>query len=141
MKRFVSSHHGDAAMSAPAPRCRYCGGPIRKDVRTVWLHDRPLNEYERRDGGLTYRHLRVDTLPRTKAECQTLTNWTVLSVKRDYRNGNVISRFGEWDGESYADPYFCNGDHARRFAYICAEAGTATNTYNKVVRAAQEVVG
>jgi hypothetical protein len=112
------------------PLCRYCGAPIRKRTHTVYFgraHDR-LDDY------LTERTER----PTSKEEAQRLLNHQIVSVrwthgdraawsaKVDY---DYICQVTTWDGERYVDPYFCNGEHARRFAYLFAKNGSATVDY------------
>jgi hypothetical protein len=71
------------------------------------------------------------TVPRTKADCQKLINAVVVSVDYNYetdinydRTGRrVVHSYSTWDGESYKDEYFCNGDHARCFGYAAAAHG------------------
>jgi hypothetical protein len=93
------------------PHCRFCGKPIAKHTTTVYFGrsgpDSPWSRYV------------PDHKPETKAEAQRLLNETVVSVKR--YGGAEIDCVGIWDGESWRDEFFCNGDHARRFAYACAE--------------------
>jgi hypothetical protein len=105
-----------------APLCRFCGGAIRKRTRTVYLRDRDLQPHE--TSGAYGRYLRVDTLPSTIDECRKLTNQEVVSSRRHHDPARkAIAFFSEWDGESYVDDYFCNGEHARRFGYVAAAAG------------------
>ena len=118
------------------PLCRYCGKKIAKRPTTVWL------ETKERDFPSNFRfsrYLVVSELPRTKEDCQKLTNKTVISISRqvkydyetDTRSKEFIRSFNEWDGESYIDNYFCNGGHAKRFAYAVASAGLGSKAYNE----------
>lgn len=118
--------------SRAQPRCRYCGTPIRKHVRTVW--------FVRPDQGgsdsdfVRYVRLAPGEWPKTLAECQRLTNWKVVSVRRGM--GETISRFGEWDGESWSDEFFCNGGHAARMGYLlCRQYGYGTDKWRKATGA------
>jgi hypothetical protein len=114
-------------VSAP-PLCRYCGGKIRKRVTSVEFvlsgqaKGKSLTPWAA--NGFTHRRfVVVDQYPRDRAACKPFTNGQVVSVKKNYRDaGNTIAEFGEWDGESYVDRFFCNGDHARKFAYAVAHA-------------------
>lgn len=90
------------------PLCRWCAKPLKKYLRTVYIE--PL-ENEAAGGYVRSsnfaRTIFTDTPPKTRAECQTLSNWQVVSVT----NGDGgIRQFREWDGESYDDAwdYFCS---------------------------------
>ena len=116
------------------PLCRYCGKPIAK--RTNWVRfTLARTEYQKNE---TYvRYIEVPAYPKSKAECQKLTNLTVVSVRwaEIYDDNHVMSKpyiesFGEWDGKSYKDAYFCNGDHAKSFGYVMAGSGYATKAFN-----------
>lgn len=117
------------------PLCRYCGGPIRKDTKSI--HFRVPTTDTNFSG-----YVEVEALPQTKAEAQKLTNARVMSVRRTCRLDYVtdkaidigINRITTWDGESYVDEFFCNGDHARRFAYASARAGHCTKAYTEATR-------
>lgn len=104
------------------PLCRYCGGRIAKQPKTVWLRQsQPI-------GGVTgSKFVVVEEYPTTIAQCQRLTNDKILSVRKS-DSGN-ITRFSTWDGETYVDKFFCNGAHARNFAYVCAHAGHVMKSY------------
>jgi hypothetical protein len=112
-----------------APLCRYCGKPIPKATRVVWLHPRPLTDHEEEDGGAMWRHVSVEELPCNLAECQRLTNQQILQVR--YGTKGSITHFHEWDGKSYKDQYFCKGDCAKRFGYVAARRGEYTTAYEK----------
>jgi len=74
---------------------------------------------------------RFETAPKTMADCQKLTNETVVSVEYQYetdsnyeRTGRrVVHSYSTWDGESYKDEFFCNGEHAKYFGYAAAHHG------------------
>jgi hypothetical protein len=112
------------------PLCRYCGAKIRKRTGTVYFGQ----ETPRVDGSWTYR----SELPRSRDEAQRYTNETIVSVRwahmdddpRARRHGfEFVDQVGTWDGESYVDEFFCNGEHAKRFAYVHARAGQATEAW------------
>lgn len=108
--------------SATQPFCRFCGGKIGKHTRTVWCEGSlqvPTTSYSRS----------VDAAPKTRAECQTLTNGQVISVHKGYRPERPIRSFSEWDGESYRDRYFCKDKCAISYAYSVAPMGHATKEY------------
>lgn len=117
------------------PLCRYCGDPIRKRTRTVYLRERELQSHERSHGDYA-RYLRVDVLPSTIDECRKLTNHQVVSIKR-HRDPerNAVSYFSEWDGESYTDEFFCNGEHARLFGYAAARKGMVMAAWQNAEKA------
>lgn len=115
--------------SATQPLCRFCGKAIAKDTERL----RFSSEYR-----MAGEDARRDIKPRSKTEAQRHVNGKIVSVqsaikrKSDDRNHadydvterDYISAVTVWDGESYVDPYFCNGDHARRFAYSVARLET-----------------
>lgn len=115
------------------PLCVYCGGAIRKRTTTVWVRAGGRRAEHGPDSKFS-RHIFPVTAPTTIAECRRLTNLTVTAVTRS-ADGKTITRFHEWDGESYEDRFFCNGDHARRFAYVMAGEGRCMPEYNAAVRA------
>lgn len=107
-----------------APLCRYCGGPIAKKTVSHFIETDPRYVHH------PHQHLvNKGEEPRTKADCQRMVNQKVVSVRRSHE-GTYIRYFSTWDGESYIDPFFCNGEHARLFGYSAARAGKATKSYN-----------
>lgn len=80
------------------PHCRQCNKPIRKWTDTVYPAKGDC---------------------RSKADCQKLTNQSVVSVS--YWVDGSVMRFSTWDGESYDDPYFCSGKCAEIFGYRAAK--------------------
>lgn len=114
------------------PLCRYCGKPIAKKTRTVIFND-GLHRAWADSGHWTYREER----PRSKDEAQRLLNQQIVSVRwsrgEDYAakqaGFDFISQATTWDGESYVDSYFCNGAHAKDFAYAAARGGYAMPDY------------
>lgn len=140
-------------MTTEAPRCRYCGALIRKRTDTVtFMHSS-------REGWRSPSYGKVafcDTPPRNMAEAQRLAgnarvvavqyseNWDVAVPGAERRVqaasppvGRHVMSVSVWDGESYRDRFFCNGDHARKFAYALAREGYGTTTYFNTVEAAQ----
>jgi hypothetical protein len=111
--------------STTQPLCRFCGKPIAKHTRRVWIETNP--EIGKGPATEWSRHVHVEkgSEPKNRADCQQLTNHQVVSLSYTERYDDRLEKsvrshvrsFSEWDGESYSDPYFCNGDHARRFAY------------------------
>lgn len=110
-------------MSA-AYRCRYCGKPTPKRTVTHWFGRD--NEGHPSDYWISHKER-----PRSKSEVQRLVNGQIVSVRwsRGEEYGakqagfDFITRASVWDGESYADKFFCNGDHAKRFGYAMARIG------------------
>lgn len=116
-------------MSVSAPLCRYCGKAVAKSTRTIWLRTKADVA---RNPHVASSDLVVDQLPQTIDACRKLTNRHVVSVKRNTPDrGGAIYAFGEWDGESYKDSFFCSGDHAQRFGYAAARSGQASLSYSR----------
>lgn len=112
-----------------APLCRYCGEPIRKRTTNFWLHTGPVPRVMESE---FWKELSVASLPVDKAGCQKPTNFEVMSVKRT-ADGSQIMSFTAWDRTSYVDEYFCDGNHAKSFAYVMAKNGRMTTAYAKAV--------
>lgn len=135
--------------SATQPLCRYCGDRIRKHAVTVYLK-RERSEYDRDHPGFS-RHIYTAEPIKSKADCEKQTNQTVIAVKWDrptistdtgYARApdrDQIASFSEWDGESYIDQFFCNGDHAKRFAYVMARTGYQTQACANAIAAAKKM--
>lgn len=127
-----------------APLCRYCGKPIAKRSRVVYLTLK-ITEYNRNHGdSIVYKE--VPEFPKSKAECQKITNRQVISVswasvhnsETDTTTRPYINKFYDWDGESYIDEFFCNGDHAKRFGYLMARGEHYTTAYADAFRKQHE---
>lgn len=122
--------------SKQQPLCRHCGGKIAKYTDTHWI-ERDTATIRHDDN--RHHYMSDADWPKSKADCQKLTNEEVVSVTYHqdyssddgYKRTDKIWRFGVWDRESYVDEFFCNGDHARRFAYSCAREGYSTYGYRK----------
>lgn len=107
--------------SPTQPHCRMCDKAIPKKTESHFLRLRDSNANPQ-------FYTVVDALPKTQAECQKLTNHKVVSVRYSavYDDvsrevvGREMSSFNTWDGESYVDEHFCNGNCCRRFAYMVA---------------------
>jgi hypothetical protein len=116
------------------PLCRYCGKPIRKRTGRIFF-GASQDQVDRGSsiGSWTYRAEK----PRTKEEAQRLSNHEIVSAKWSRGDSywakeagfDHIIEAGTWDGVSYEDPFFCNGEHAKRFAYAAARAGHAMPAY------------
>ncbi len=112
--------------SKTQPLCRFCGKRIAKATDKVTF------------GAACSRYKELK--PKTRAEVQRVVNGEIVSFKwamttpadydgsHSYRHEHLtvrdyIEQISVWDGESYVDQFFCNGDHARRFGYAAARAG------------------
>jgi len=129
--------------SPAQPLCRYCGAPIGKKTRSVFVH--PRGEENDRPYFCGVLSVDPENPPRSKADCQRLVNQTVVSVRYDdiwWRRdengslsadrsfGRVVNSFATWDGESYEDQFFCSDKHAKMFGYASARSNHVTNAYN-----------
>lgn len=118
------------------PHCRWCGKPIPKHGTIVYVKEE-RNKHDTALGRCIY--IGKGKRLRSKAECVPFTNQTILSVRyseeREGYDGLVTGRyvysFTEWDGETYADRFFCNGDHAKEMGYAAAEKGWSTKSYRE----------
>lgn len=122
--------------SKTQPYCLCCGKPIRKFVRNVHVNDAPGQGKGIRmklDSPTEWgRVIEPSTPLRSKEQCQPYTNQHIVSIKyhsdwdmqTDTYSNRRVRHFGEWDGESYIDPYFCNRTVcAVDYAYILARTG------------------
>lgn len=112
------------------PLCRYCGAKIRKATEHTYIRTHGDTQGIRLESTIF-----VDELPQTKQQAQRLFNQQIVSVRRNHPRDPGITQVSTWDGESYEDKFFCNGSHAKRFAYLMAKNGHCTAAYNQ---AAQE---
>lgn len=142
--------------SKTQPLCRYCGKPIAKHTETVSVHEKqPKTTYEEpevvqvdgkweRTGKTVTRNYAMGRYLvgsfQTKAQVQRLLNETIVSVQynRPMRDGEptghkYIDKVTVWDGESYADEFYCTGEHAKAMGYAAARAGKATADYNEAL--------
>jgi len=112
------------------PHCLWCGKAIAKrTVRYSFSEPTWLEKHPPLDGEF-WKTLGVteEERPTDKAGCQRLTNLKVASIdygsqpKGDFSLRRVFS-FTAWDGVSYQDEFFCNGNDARYFAYAAARHG------------------
>lgn len=117
-----------AFKSATQPLCRFCGKRIPKHTTRVY--------FGRRFGADSdWSRSIPDHKPADRAAAQRLVNEQIVSTKWDWpkkiaaadyfdsgedHEPNFISEVTVWDGESYQDEFFCNGDHAQRFGYAAA---------------------
>jgi hypothetical protein len=122
------------------PLCRYCAEPIAK--RTIKVHVVAARTGFNKDSAF-WRYVEVGgNFPLNWAECEKLTNQQVIAVRYADSGGatarpHVIDWFTEWDGQSYVDPYFCNGDHAQLFGRALARVGLGSTKYFAAVREQQ----
>lgn len=123
----------------PAPLCRYCGEPIKKMTCTVYVREGERRNYE--TDSARARYIYPAERPRSMADCAKLSNDQVVSIRYGKKwvddvetsTGNV-SIFTTWDGKSYVDDYFCNGDHARQFGYAAALAGQVMPAWKEATK-------
>ena len=123
--------------SMKQPLCRLCGKKISKKTRGIMFG---RDGVVRTDGFIENRPER----PISKEVVQALFNEQVVSVKWSKGKDAEAKKAGYdnivqasvWDGVSYVDPYFCNGDHAKQFGYLAAEAGLNTIRYEEALRVA-----
>ncbi len=122
---------------ATQPLCRYCGKPIRKRTTIVYVVPK-LNQYHR--SGSMQRY--VEGVANSLADCRRFTNQQITSISYsplvdayfEKTGERLVEKFYEWDGESYADPYFCSGSCAQAFGYLMAKGGHCTRTFNEAMR-------
>lgn len=115
------------------PRCRWCGRLIPKYSYTVFVKEEPGPH----DAHGRYVYTGKGKRLRSKAECIPLTSQTVLAVsyseeRNDYHGpvtDRYISHFTVWDGATYQDRFFCNGNHARAMGYAAAERGWSSKSW------------
>ena len=102
------------------PRCAYCNKLAPKLTTTVYV--RSGTESVSEDGNW-YRYVYVPVAPHSLHDCQQLSNQQVVSVR--YGFGNRVSRFSEWDGESYWLPKSpcCTVECLQHYAQACHAAG------------------
>jgi endogenous inhibitor of DNA gyrase (YacG/DUF329 family) len=100
--------------------CPTCGKPAPKLSTTVWVERDPGNYGP--DTPWT-RTIIANPRPHSMEGCRRLTNRTVISVAYSMRG--EVTRFGEWDGESYWHPHepFCTTGCALAFARAAYKTG------------------
>jgi len=118
-------------MPKPGPLCRCCGKSIPK--RTITYHVMEPDSVQSISESPFWKTVRPPHRLTSKAECQRYTNHPIVSVRYSDYKGRHVTSFSAWDGESYEDPFFCNGTCARDFAYLMARGGLCTTTYEKAV--------
>ena len=102
---------------ADQPHCLWCQKKIRKRTTTLMFGE---PEAHKRLDGPWMKHL--PEKPRSITVVEKMTNQKVVAVRWSDRGGWITHAF-VWDGVSYVDKYFCNGNHASYFAYACARSG------------------
>lgn len=114
--------------SETQPLCRGCGKPIPKWTDHVWVRN-PDSIQNR----ATSRHVMGPL--HSRDDCQRLVNERVVSVRYWGAGDNRhVSYFSVWDGESWADEFFCGGPCRDRLAYGAARAGQVMPEYNEAMR-------
>lgn len=117
------------------PLCRYCASPIPKRTLRLWCHAVPprTTTTDHYTGKVIDIHVprHVVGVFKTKAELQRVVNEAVVAIRK--RADGTIEFASTWDGQSYADDYFCSGKHATLFAHVMAAAGQQTVAYANAV--------
>jgi hypothetical protein len=118
---------------SPRPLCVYCGKPIPKLTTTVWVGS-ASDKIKHQDSSWS-RYVYPEEPLRSIAECRRLSNQQVISLH--YGFGGTVSRFAEWDGQTYwcASQPCCSGTCAVKFARAAHKAG-----YRLLQPGEQEVV-
>ena len=112
--------------SKTQPLCRWCGKAIAKRTDYHYVSGQI-------GSGVNFNK------PVVREDIRT--NQQITSIKYCYETDRNYERTGRrtiyayntWDGESYVDEFFCNGDHAKTFGYAAAVKGLAMPAYNKAV--------
>lgn len=129
--------------SPKQPFCRCCGKPIGKRTITLYVTPEPT-QYDRAEWWNRYLY----GAPATKAELQGLLNRVsnslcVVSVKKSSgdcigeTDSDLIVGGTAWDGESYADEFFCTNRCAIDLARLLARQGHCTKAYNMAALSAE----
>lgn len=122
------------------PLCRYCGRAIAKHTHYVRFGSMAKAELKTvRPQSRAEAQAYVNTMQNEPRQIVSL-RWamkfmdgythdhvpyasdisTMARSRRKLQTRDYIDYVGTWDGESYTDPFFCNGRHASDFAYVCA---------------------
>lgn len=104
-------------MKIPHKRyCIVCARPIKKRVSEIRVQPISLDH----TANFMTAHINADL--RTLDDCRRHTNAPfIISTRR--RDGDLITAFTTWDGESYVDQYFCRNVCAVRQGYAAASHG------------------
>jgi hypothetical protein len=113
------------------PKCLCCNKPLRKATRTVWI-GKATDKIKHTDQSSHLRHVYLPEAerPTTLQQCQRLSNWQVVSIRKGYGGTDAdrvaVGRFAEWDGESYESRfgYFCSVSCAATYGRRAAERET-----------------
>lgn len=114
--------------------CIVCGRPIAKRTSTIYFREpvayRPPEPRSwggfhdaieaKPDGHREGEYIYLAQPPETRAEAQRYVNGEIISVQRD---GDVLRQANYWDGESWADPFFCTNACAMKQGYASAQSG------------------
>jgi hypothetical protein len=115
-----------------------------KQPYCLWCHKRiPKTTTHHLTSKTTFEF--TTSAPVTLEDLKKLTNEQIVSVKYHYENESyedmtpaeiyakryvrhvsgrrTIYAYTTWDGLSYKDEFFCNGEHARTFGYAAARHG------------------
>lgn len=128
------------------PLCRFCGGKIKKvtESHSLWQ-----NHWQKRidptfvpETKVGYNNIETEinrsfeecVFPKTREEAQKLFNQPIISVRWCSDKSRGIEIVSTWDGETYEDEFFCNGNHAKMFAYAAARTNLAMPAYNVAIK-------
>lgn len=112
------------------PLCRHCAAPIAK--KAVKVHF--ITGNKQLENSKFERFVYVDEHPGTIETVRGMLPDLIVLTVRDHRAGLGIATAYGWDGHSFADLYFCSGQHAREFGYTAAIGGMASLPYQAAMR-------
>lgn len=112
--------------SSTQPFCRCCGKAIRKYTTVISFgHEQPRRE--------DFWESRTER-PRDRKAAAAFTNQQIVSLSwcSEYaaeKYGRYINKVTIWDGESYAEEFFCTNRCAQALAHSVAKQGFSTKAY------------
>jgi len=109
------------------PKCLYCHKPIPKYTTHHYVEGAKFSFGK--SPLVTLADLRKKTNEQIVSakyhyeQEEHVPNEDYTHVKRRVSGRRTVYSYSTWDGESYIDPFFCNGEHARNFGYAAARHG------------------
>jgi len=107
-----------------APRCRWCGRPLRKRTRKTNVHVRRPDFTRTLSNGQFWRDIEVDEPLRTIEDAQRVTDRPIVHVKMfaELDGSKSIAWIHDWDGTSYETRYdfFCTNNCAAQMGRSAA---------------------